>query len=124
MRSVEQRGFPSLMMGKRFADPFHDPESWKGKIEGVKGGIRDKPNLRMQNRSMRYLSLAYSSVESSQEDFLSTFISRYINVSGRNYTPSRAAHSLIHSAIIIALPPRPSIPAFAPSQGKRVLLIS
>lgn len=37
--------------------------------------------------------------------FLSTFISRYINVSGRNYTPSRAAHSLIHSAIIIALPP-------------------
>lgn len=56
--------------------------------------------------------------------FLSTFISRYINVSGRNYTPSRAAHSLIHSAIIIALPPRPSIPAFAPSQGKRVLLIS
>lgn len=47
-------GFP-LMMGKRFADPFHDPESWKGKIEGVKGGIRDKPNLRMQNRSMRCL---------------------------------------------------------------------
>lgn len=55
MRSVEQRGFPSLMMGKRFADPFHDPESWKGKIEGGKGGIRDKPNLRMQNRSMRCL---------------------------------------------------------------------
>lgn len=107
-----KQGFP-LMMGKRFGDPFHDSGSWKGKIEGTKGvGIRE--SSWMQNRDW------YRSMLSPPQEDLYRFLSRDILTFPDEITPpSRAAHSLIHSAIIIGLPQ-----PLRQAKATRVLLIS